>query len=240
MDSLPYQTMTPFRTFVLTAGLVVMLFLFSGCGGVSQPAGQILPTATQEIASPTLLPPSDTPLPPTDTPVPPTETGTPTNTATQPPTDTPAPTATPTETIPPPTASGDQAVYVYYILKDDGGPVGCGDTAVKINTGAYRTGDVATDVAVALNRLFNKQQYIGNLYNPVYLSNWRVDSVDFKAYEGQVNVSLSGGYVRSGDRCDDSRVRAQIWSTIRQFPGVKTVYILMNGNLLGDILATGK
>lgn len=220
--------------------LSIVFLSLSACASSSQPTGQVQASATSEIPSSTPIPATNTPLPPTDTPIPPTETATPTNTATQQPTDTPAPTTTPTETVPPPTASGDQAIYVYYILVGDDGPVGCGDSAVKVNTGVYRTGDVAEDVSSALKRLFNKQQYIGNLYNPVYLSNWRVDSVEYKAYEGLVNVSLSGGYVRSGDRCDDSRVRAQIWSTIRQFPGVKTVYILMNGNLLGDILATGK
>jgi hypothetical protein len=226
--------------FFLWVALGCVVLSIGACASSPEPSEKVIIATSSVVLSLTPVPSTNTPMPPTETPVPPTKTATPTSTNTPPPTDTPAPSATPTETIPPPTASGDQAIYVYYILKDDGGPVGCGDTAVKINTGAYRSGDIATDVASALKRLFNHQQYFGNLYNPTYLSNWRVDSVEFKAYEGQVNVSLSGGYVRSGDRCDDSRVRAQIWSTIRQFPGVKTVYILMNGNLLGDILATGK
>jgi spore germination protein GerM len=109
-----------------------------------------------------------------------------------------------------------------------------------VNTGLYRTGNNEADITTALSRLFNKQEYLGNLYNPVFRSNWKIISVNFKDYEGLADISLDGAYVRSGDTCDDSRVRAQIWSTIRQFPGVKTVYILLNGNLLGDILATGK
>ncbi len=200
------------------------------------------PVSSPTLSSPTTPPPTSTPIPHTETPLPPTATPTATGTptATPLPTETPTPTDTPTSTSPPPTASGEDAIYVYYISLKTDGPVGCGDSLVKVNTGLYRTGDNEADIATALRSLFNKQQYIGNLYNPVYLSNWRVDSVDFKAYEGLASISLSGGYVRSGDRCDDSRVRAQIWTTIRQFPGVKTVYILMNGNLLGDILATGK
>jgi hypothetical protein len=35
-------------------------------------------------------------------------------------------------------------------------------------------------------------------------------------------------------------VRAQVWTTIRQFPGVEEVYILLKDSLLGDLLATGK
>lgn len=228
------------RFFVNSLMVVISLVILGACSTLNGTGDQkLVQVSLTALPSQTPLPTS-TPLPPTNTPIPPTETLTPTSTATPPPTDTPTPYDTPTETAPPPTASGDEAIYVYYIQLNNDGPLSCGDTAVKVNTGVYRSGDVASDVTTALQRLFNKQQYIGNLYNPVYLSNWRVDSVDFKAFEGLVSVSLSGGYIRSGDRCDDNRVRAQIWSTIRQFPGVKTVYILMNGNLLGDILATGK
>jgi hypothetical protein len=226
---------------LLTQLLVAVILIgLSACAATPQMAGSGQPSASPAEPSSTTPPPSVTPKPPTDTPLPPTETATLAPFATPTPTETPTPSDTPTETVPPPTASGDEAIYVYYIQLNTDGPLSCGDSLVKVNTGVYRSGDVASDVATALQRLFSKQQYIGNLYNPVYLSNWRIDSVEFKSFSGLVNVSFSGAYVRSGDRCDDSRVRAQIWSTIRQFPGVKTVYILMNGNLLGDILATGK
>jgi hypothetical protein len=147
---------------------------------------------------------------------------------------------TPTSTLPPPTPAGDDAIYVYYIEMGTGGPVACDDSLVALNTGVARSGDIEADVRTALLRLFVKQQYSGKLVNPAYLSNIQVDSVKFKAYDGIISIRLSGTYVRSGDRCDDSRVRAQVWTTIRQFSGIKTVDILLNGNLLGDILATGK
>jgi len=118
--------------------------------------------------------------------------------------------------------------------------VACGDSLAAANTGVWRTGDIETDVKIALQRLFFKREYFGSLYNPVFRSNLEVDNVEYKPGTGLVSVDLSGTYVRSDDRCDDSRVRAQVWTTIRQFPGVKTVYVLLNGNLLGDILATGK
>ncbi len=220
-------------------GLLLFVFL-SACSPAPVAPEPSATTAVSLAPSPTLLPPSPTPLPPTDTPNPPTSTLTPTITQTSPPTETPAPSETPTETSPPPTASGEDAIYVYYIQKDTGGPVACGDSLIKVNTGAYRSGDNEADITTALHWLFNKQQYIGNLYNPIFRSTWNITSVNFKSYEGLADISLDGAYVRSGDRCDDSRVRAQIWTTIRQFSGVKTVYILLNGNLLGDILATGK
>lgn len=214
---------------------LLAMIIVSGCGGA--PASPE-PTLTILIpATDTALPPTPSPLPPTNTPLPPTPTDIPTQTEPPPPTETPLPTETYTPTSPPPTASGDEAIYVYYIQTGTGGPVACGDSLIKVNTGLYRTGDVAADVRTALGRLFNKQEYLGNLYNPIFRSNFNTQSVDFKAYEGLVDVFLDGAYVRSDDRCDDGRVRAQIWTTIRQFPGVKTVYILLNDNLLGDILA---
>jgi hypothetical protein len=140
--------------------------------------------------------------------------------------------------VPPPTPSGEDAIYVYYIQLDTGGPVACGDSLVAANTGLWRTGDIEEDVRSALGRLFFKRQWFGNLYNPVYLSNLAVAGVHYDKYSGEVSVDLEGSYVRSDDRCDNGRVRAQIWTTIRQFGGIKTVYILLDGNLLGDILST--
>ena len=90
----------------------------------------------------------------------------------------------------------------------------------------------------ALGRLFFKRQWFGKLYNPIYLSNFAVADVTFDKYSGEISVNLKGTYVRSDDRCDNGRVRAQIWTTIRQFKDIKTVYILLNTSLLGDILST--
>ena len=129
---------------------------------------------------------------------------------------------------------------MYYILLKTGGPIACGDSLVKANTGIWRSGDIEADVRTALERLFFKRKNFGELYNPVYLSNMTVSSVDFNSYTGLISLQLDGTYVRSGDRCDDRRVHDQIWSTIRQFKGIKTVYILLRTALLGDILATGK
>lgn len=216
---------------------VLIIVLLAGC---ASSAGTAVPTATLPEPSPTAAQPSQTPTDiPTETPQPsatPTETPLPSATPTE--TLTPTPTDTPTATLPPPTPSGEDAIYIYYVQLDNGGPVGCGDTAIKINTGQWRTGDVAQDVKTALQRLFSSRyQYYGNLYNGLYASNISVDTVSFKAFDGVVSIRLSGTYGRTDDRCDNSRSRAQIWSTIRQFSGVKTIDILLNGNLLGDILA---
>jgi hypothetical protein len=217
--------------------LVVVAAGMTGCRNTlatpipetNTPAVEFSPTI--EAATATAQLPSATPSP------------SPTITHTSPPlpTDTPLPSLTPTLTSLPPTPSGDEAIYIYLIQQDTDGLIKCGktgDSVIKINTGNYRSGDVAADVATALRSLFVKRQWIAGLYNPAYLSNINVTSVDFKPFQGLISIRLAGTYVRSGDRCDDARVRAQVWSTIRQFPGIKTIDILLNGNLLGDILAT--
>ncbi len=229
------------KAFLIWLGLLVAGIWFSGCTSGTVEVGtvepRVSPSITHATSTSTLTP---SPLPPTLTatltPVPPSATPS----ATAVPSETPTSTPTVTNTLLPPTPKADEAIRIYTILLGSGGPVACGDSLVAINTGVKRSGDVAKDVHTALGYLFTKQKYFGELYNPAYLSNIKVDDVWFKAYSGVVSVRLSGTYVRSGDPCDDRRVRAQVWSTIRQFPGVKVVDILLNGNLLGDILATGK
>ena len=217
--------------------VAVVGFLIAGCSlGISVEVNPTLQPVEATIA-PTLAP-TDT-RPPTDTatPLPPTVTLTPT--ATPLPTDTPTPSDTPTPTSPPPTPSGDQAIYIYLVQIGTGGPIACGDSLIKINTGLWRTGDNAADIATALRSLLVKSKYIAGLYNAVYLSNLSLVGVDFHAPSGDATIDMTGSYVRSGDRCDDARVHDQIWTTIRQFPGIKgNPLIRVNGNLLGDILST--
>jgi len=217
------------------------LALIAGCSSAAtdtakQAEDQTSSTSASEAA------PSNTPQPPTPTvpsatpsPLPPTATVT----LTALPTDTLAPTATATDTPLPPTPSGNDAIYIYLVQTGTGGPVACGDSLIKVNTGQWRTGDNAADIAAALRRLLVKSKFMVGLYNPVYLSNMSVVSVDFNPNNGETYVDLAGSYVRSGDRCDDGRVHDQIWTTIRQFPGVKgNPVVRINGNLLGDILST--
>ena len=225
-----------YRAGIFLVLAITIVSLVTGCARASSLSASPSPTLTSQPATETPLPPTATLPPPTETPSP--IPATPTSTFTALPSDTPTETETATLTMPPPTPSGEDAIYVYYVQLDTGGPVACGDSLVAANTGLSRTGDVEEDVRAALGRLFFKRQWFGNLYNPIYLSNLGVTDVKFDKYTGEVSVNLEGSYVRSEDRCDNGRVRAQIWTTIRQFKGIKTVYILLDGNLLGDILST--
>lgn len=220
--------------------LFLASLLLASCSSAAQDPTPLPATATN-VPSATAVPPTETQVPtPTvsETPVP-TKTSTPTETSM--PTETPLPTGTPTATPLPPTPDMENAIGIYYIIKETGGPVSCGDSLYAVNTGLPRTGDIANDVATALKRLFAyRYEYNGALYHSIYQSNISVNSVSFKPSTGVISVRLGGTYVRTGDDCDNSRARAQIWQTIRQFSEVKTIDILLNSNLLGDVLANDK
>lgn len=230
------------RSLYRTISLLLLCVIWlASCKPATVPAVTDAVGEATEATLPTAQ--SPTPVPPTETATkaPPTLTASPTelpDTAT--PTSTLTATASPTETKAIPTVSGNQAIYIYLIQTDTGGPVACGDSLIPVNTGLPRTSNIEADITSALSRLLVKKKYIAGLYNPAWLSNILIQSVNFKTNAGIVQIRLTGTYVRSGDRCDDSRVRAQIWTTIRQFKQVKTIDITLNGNLLGDILATGK
>ncbi len=225
--------------------LIVSLFLASCASQTPEPT-PVPPTAT-------IVPPTNTPLPPTETPIPPTETPTetplPTATATETliPSDTP--TSTPTDTATPkPASSGtggyasvEDPIRIYFIALGTGGPVGCGDSVLWTGFGQSRTNDIARDVEMALNKLFSyKDEYVGGMYNPASHSNLKVGSVDFSNSSGLITVQLRGKYNRPDDPCENLRVKAQIWSTIRQHGGVKATNIYLNRVPFGDIVSNDK
>lgn len=208
--------------------IMLVGFLLSGCSTFLASPTPIPPTAT----------PTDTPIPPTstptETPVPPTATPS----ATPPPTETPTITFTPTATdtpVPTETPSGEDAIYIFYIQKPEG--KGCGGTAVPVNTGLRRTDNPLENVRLALSRLFSFHTLEwGNLYNPLALSSISVADVYMTGNE--LTIQLTGDLVRTGDPCDNSRMRNQIWSTMRQFPEFRRGHInaFFNTSLLGDLL----
>ena len=183
------------------------------------------PTATRT------RPPTPTSLP-SETPVP---------TATVTPIPTEPPTLAPTQPPPPPsgptaTLSKEEAVLVYYINKDEKGQFGCGEALWYVKTHIRKTGDIPTDVKVALNTILNyHSEKIGILYNPGYASSISVNSVEYDS--GKVTVYLTGDYVRTKDKCDPSRFNDQLRYTVKQFPGVKDIYIRLNGAPLADALS---
>ena len=231
---------------------VLLLVLLSSCASQEPEFSASLPTSSPEPVTATSMPPSatptKTPLPPTTTftSLPPTSTPTlkPTRTPTETPTETP--TLTPTPSATPVASSGGwgattDSLLVYYIQLETGGTAGCGDSVIGLSTGQTRSGDIAKDVKLALQQLLaNKNKYAGQFYNPVSLSNISVETVKYDDKSGLITVNLRGTYVRSGDDCDNTRVKAQVWSTIRQFRDVKMTNIYLNGGPFGDKVSNDK
>jgi hypothetical protein len=133
----------------------------------------------------------------------------------------------------------DKGVKIYFVQLETGGSVGCGDSVVPVGSGVKATGDIAKDVEAGLKVLFSNQwDYNGNLYNPLYRSKISVRYVNYE--DGLISVHLGGDYNPSGDDCDNTRVKAQIWSTIRQFRDISRTNIFLNEIPFGDRLSNDK
>jgi hypothetical protein len=223
-----------------TIFLQVILILITATACLS--ATQTPPTNTPELPTATTAPTTTTtPIPPTSTQ---TSTFTPTKTSTNTPTFTPFPTETasqtPTETptSTPTTPFGyisENAIVIYLTLLGTGGPVACGDSIFAVKTGHNRTGDIEKDIQLAVDTLFSIGQYSGWLYNATYPSSLRVGGVNLE--KGEAVVELQGVYVKPENACDASRYRAQVWTTIKQFPEVTRAIPKVRGALLGDLLS---
>jgi len=224
---------------------VGLLLLASCSAGESEPLTQDTPSAMiGDVASPTFTQPLPTD---TSTPLPPTHTPTQTASATPPPSETPTQTATVSATLSPTSVTSDSAnlpgvtaknpVRIYFISKDVGEV--CSGVAVAVKTNIEQTGDPLEDIAAALNQLTGiKSLWWGNLYNPLSYSDMRLADVNIEGNE--MTVIFRGTFNSTGNPCENSLIRAQIWSTIGQYSGRYNLTIRLNNALLGDILARNK
>lgn len=129
---------------------------------------------------------------------------------------------------------------MYLIQEGTGGPI-CGDSAFPVSSGVERKGDVASEVSAALKQLFSiKEDYVGGFLNSLHRSQLRVNKVKFNPENGLITVDLQGSYRPTGDPCDNTRVKAQIWSTIRQYEEIKATNIFLDGIPFGDRLSNDK
>lgn len=246
-QSLGYQ---PMKTRITQPILLILLLVLLGFTACSQkPTLQVirvpLKTTVPGTATETLLPmtssstikPSTTfsPLPEkTSTPLP---TNTPSIIPSDTPTQSPSPTETQTNTLQPAVpitnVNGDNIVF-YLVHLDTGGPYGCGDNLIPIRTGKTRTGNLDSDVQIAIDALFSTGQYSMSLYNATYPSKLKFSGLQLS--KGEAIVDLKGTYVKPANACDASRYRAQVWTTIQQFPEIQRAIPKYKGALLGDLL----
>lgn len=234
-----------FRYRFLFIFLVVLLALLSACSSNTDQLQSTATTPIEPLATSTIFksPTSTkTEVPATATPTKvPTETATPlpTATATETPTNTPTLTSTPRPVSSAGFGGDSDSVLIYFIHRGTGGSICGSDSVIAIRSGVKQTGDVAKDIKAGLKKLLSyKGEMLGAYYNPLYRSNMHVKKVTFK--QGMLKVYLTGTYVRSGDDCDNTRVRAQVWSTVKQYKDVKSTIIYLNDLLLGDRLANDK
>ncbi len=158
-----------------------------------------------------------------------TPTASPTFTATPPETPTETPSLTPTTYgfIP------DDAI-VYYLAA-----LGTGDNCgslVRVTTGQTRSGNLSTDLKIALDAIFAAGQQSGSLYNATYPSSLRVKDVTLQG-DGTAIVYFEGNYEKPASACDASLYRDQVWATARQFSEVVRFQPYVGSALLGDRLA---
>ena len=235
------------RNFFLV--LLALIVFLTGCQPAGQQSAAVENPEETLVASPSpaltdTAEPSptatSTEVPPTETPVP-----TPTATATAIPTNTPEPTATatitPTVTLEPVAEnrplfkSVPNSVHIFFIQKDTGGKY-CGDSLVEIGTSVPRTGDIEKDIAAALTKLFSfHSEYVGSFYNPLHAANFKVGNVAIENHD-YIIIHISGSLKRTKDKCENQRLRAQIWSTFSQFKASIPIDIYLAKAHLGDLI----
>jgi LysM repeat protein len=127
-----------------------------------------------------------------------------------------------------------ESVQVYLIALGDG-TIGCGDGVVPVRRNIEPT---RAPLTTAIQELLSiKQRMYGQsgLYDALYQSNLRIDSIDLN--QGVASIRLSGELRLNGD-CDQARVKAQLQQTALQFEAVYKVEIFINGTPI-DRLARG-
>lgn len=165
-------------------------------------------TSPPPTALPTAMPPSPTPLPSTMTPV------------------------------LPDTTPGPQVVKIFLIALEDSGrsgkKIGCDDSVIPVQVAIAPTRGV---LQAALEELLSlKEAHYGQsgLYNALYQSDLKLDSVSIE--QGEAIIHLSGPLMLGGV-CDNPRVEAQLEETALQFPTVSQVSVFVNGRPLEEVLS---
>lgn len=153
--------------------------------------------------------------------------------ACQPPTDKPE---TPPAQEPKEELTDDLLIYMIALESNGevGEKIGCGDSIVPVTITVPQTEE---PIKTALDQLLSeKDEFYGQsgLYNSLYQSDLKVDSV--KIIDSKAEVNLSGTLTLSGV-CDNPRVETQIEWTVLQFNEIKEVQVFLNGKTLQEALS---
>ena len=169
----------------------------------------------------------------------PTATASETATATETSTATETPSETPSET--PTDGPLEGALYYFFTAANADGPIGCGEDLVSFSTGVVGTGDAATDVGIALGRLFNAGvQYQFGAYNPLYGSSLIITSIQYEEEFDEIVVRTTGNLNRGEKGCDWDRIRLVVRATVRGASGGESVEVRFNHHAFNDVVSSDR
>jgi len=218
-------------------GFVIAHFALIGCSSPATPTlAPTRPSVLQATAEPTVVPAGAlTPSgPPTFVP-----TGALTPIPTVVPTlPSPTPTLKTTPTRTPTIPAGTMRVKLFFVALNDGGnagkKIGCNDSIVGVDRAIPTTNAPLTAALRELFSLTDKDYGQSGLYNALYQSKLRIESISIVA--GKATINLSGSLLLNG-ACDNPRVQAQIEQVALQFSTVKTVAVFLNNVSLDKVLS---
>jgi Aspartic acid proteinase inhibitor/Sporulation and spore germination len=136
---------------------------------------------------------------------------------------------------PTPSVSLGREVKVYLVALDDNGrrgkKIGCNDSLVPVTRSVSAD---AVPLKAAVEELLSiPREYEGGLGNYWVGENLSVQSVALRA--GVATIRIRGNVYIAGV-CDAPRIEGQIRETARQFRGVRSVRVFVNGRRLADAL----
>ncbi|HEX6185142.1 MAG TPA: GerMN domain-containing protein [Pyrinomonadaceae bacterium] len=136
---------------------------------------------------------------------------------------------------PTPVPSREREVKVYLVALDDNGrrgrKIGCNDSLVPVTRNVSAD---AVPLKAAVEELLSiPREYEGGLGNYWFGENLSVQSVAVRA--GVATIRIRGNVYIAGV-CDAPRIEGQIRETARQFRGVRSVRVFVNGRRLADAL----
>jgi hypothetical protein len=147
--------------------------------------------------------------------------------------------ASPGEARPDPAGVVERA-HVFLIAPHDGGrsgrKVACDDSAVAVEVNLPQAAPALPGALRALLAMSDRYDRGSGLLNPLYASRLEVAGIDRQA--ARLTVHL-GGYVESGDACDNQRMLAELSETALQFDGIAEVRFEVEGQPLPTLLAGG-
>lgn len=135
-------------------------------------------------------------------------------------------------------SSATDRAPVFLIALEDGGVegrrLGCGDSAVPVEVTLARRGPALRGSLEALLAQRETWDARTGFYNALHGSRLEIDRIERAGAEVRVHLR---GYLEIGDRCDRSRVLAQLTETALQFSDVQRATFFLEGKPLAGLLS---